>query len=200
MSDGVDPRARRRGRWAIVLLLIGLLAAVVPALVAGSRSRTVVYLFRTGNGSTPPRAIVMTTDSPTPEIYRVTGDDLSVDTNDGVVRIRGSANLALTTTGMPPWTSVVDLVQHDAGWAAAAASIALAPLLFLWWRRAATAFVRVAGIACCAAAGVSVCALVLFRADGAPPVDGDTWWTVPLGAALMTAAFLVAPAPRVRDE
>src|SRR5262245_56103358 len=176
MSDAPDPRARRRLRWAVVLLLLGFLGAVVLALVAGRGSGAVVYLFATVDGSTPPPPVVMPTDSPTAQTWRVTGDHLSVDTSDGVLKISG-VTITAKSNGLRSWTSIFDLVQHDAGWAAAAVAIALAPFLFLWWRRAATSFGRVAGIACCAAAGVSVCLLVLFRPDGAPPVDAATWWT-----------------------
>jgi hypothetical protein len=200
MSDAPDPRVRRRIRWAVALLLLGLLGAAIPPLVAGSGSRTVVYLFTTGNRPTAASPVVLTTDLQPSEVLRVTGDDVFVDTKGGVLNVRGGAQFTITTSGVPRWTSVVDLVQHDAGWAAAAVSIALAPFLFLWWRRSATTFVRVAGIACCAAAGLSVCALVLFGPDGAPPADARTWWTVPVGAALMAAAFLVAPPPSRRDD
>jgi len=37
MSDASDRRRRWRVRWAVALLLFGLLGAVVPALAAGSR-------------------------------------------------------------------------------------------------------------------------------------------------------------------
>src|SRR5262245_34342691 len=37
MSDDTTPRARRRMRWAVVLLALGFLGAFVPGLAAGGR-------------------------------------------------------------------------------------------------------------------------------------------------------------------
>jgi hypothetical protein len=67
---------------------------------------------------------------------------------------------------------------------------------------AAIAFGRVTGVACCVAASSAVCAFALTVAPGPLDVAMDSWgWiALPAGGLLMAAAFLVAPAPRVRDE
>jgi hypothetical protein len=197
MSDVQDRRTRRRARWAVALLIIGLLGAVVPALAAGSGFLPIEHIYRV-EGS---RLIPLSSPGsagPAPMECRISGDVLATGVNAAGLTVRGSGEAKIMY--IAPWTSAVYLVQHDAGWAAAAAAIALAPLLFLWWRRAAVSFVRVAGLACCVAAGASVCAIVLLGQDEGSHVVGGTWWTVPVGAAVMAAAFLVAPTPRRRDD
>jgi hypothetical protein len=97
-------------------------------------------------------------------------------------------------------TSATALVQGDLGWAAAAASLAIAPLLFAWWRLGGPSFSRLAGVVCAVVASVSVCVLVGRMTDTSRLFPDGTWWTVPAGGALMAASFLVAPAPRRCDE
>ena len=182
MNDDAVLRARLRARCAVALLLVGLVVAFVPGLAAGD-------LFL---------------PSPFPEfdvIIRSIGTDRSVGTNHygfgGVTTARVLVGAPVTT--WPP-TSLIGWVRADGSWAASAVSLLVAPLLFLWWRRSAIGFGRVAGIVCCLAASSVVCLMVLTNPvrEIAPP--GWIWRTVPLGGALMAAAFLVAPAPRVRDE
>jgi hypothetical protein len=96
--------------------------------------------------------------------------------------------------------SLPDLVRADASWTVAIATLAVAPALFLWWRRSPARFLRGAGVACCVAASAAVCTLALTRPYGEIGPLSWIWCTVPLGGALMAAAFLVAPAPQVRDE
>ena len=178
-----------RGRVAIAVLLLGFAAAVVPGLAAGDGflrppgDRLFPWLGPPYSG---------TTDG---ECFWVLGEGVSEDA-DGVPRAR----IPTFTLYGPVWPSAAGLVRHNAGWAAAAAAIALTPLLFLWWRRAGTSFGRVSGIACGAAASAAVLGLVLIPGEPELRCVQGVWWTVPAGGALMCAAFLVAPAPVRRLE
>jgi MFS superfamily sulfate permease-like transporter len=178
MSDAPAPRARRRGRWAVALLLVGFVGAFVPGLVAGER---------------------FVCSDPKWDHFNYFIEDMSDATDPLVGGTSHPAFGNLVLVPSPP-KSLLDLVQTDPSWAVAAATLLIAALLFLWWRRTSTSFVRVAGIACGMAASAAVCALVLTRPDREFLSLGWIWGTVPAGGALMAAAFLVAPAPRVRDE
>jgi hypothetical protein len=164
MSDAA-PRARRRIRWAVALLLLGFVVAFVPGLAAGDwfLSPDKVKLELLGAGKYPNVGAYWT--------YR------------GVI--------------VP---SLIELVRYETGWAVAIGTLLGAPPLFVWWRRSAAAFVRATGALCCAAASLAVCLLALTH----PLMEGLTrswiWCAVPLGGALMAAAFLVAPPPRPRDD
>ena len=196
MSDAPNPRARWRVGLAVALLLVGLLGAVIPALAAGTAFLPDERVYQVDGSKAIPMSFAKS--APTPVECRFTGETYSVGPTPGGMTINGRGRVTLSI--IAPWTSADWLVLHDARWTSVAAAFAIAPLLFLWWRRAAWSFGRVAGIACCAAGGVSVCAIVLLGRDEGSRVVGGTWWTVPLGAAVMLAAFVVAPAPRVRDE
>jgi hypothetical protein len=176
MSDAPDPRDRRRIRWAVALLLLGFLVAFVPGLAAGDDF------------------VVVTSEWNVIEKGSRHDDHVSAPiVLHFYVRTDG------TVLRVPP-TSYCDLVGDDLSWATSAATLLVAPLLFLWWRRSALRFGRGAGIACCVVASAAISALVLTRADLEYMSLAWTWGTVPLGGALMVAAFLVAPAPRPRDD
>ena len=170
MSDDAVPRVR----WAVALLLVGLVVAFVPGLAAGDRfvrvRRVTIYATLQGPAES--------------EHWVDEGDALWAWEFDNA---------------WPEGTSACDLVRTDLGWAFVAGALAGAPALFLWWRRASLALARATGIACAIAAAVSATALAtsLLHPWKLPP---GIWWTVPVGAAVMAAAFLVAPAPQVRDE
>lgn len=99
---------------------------------------------------------------------------------------------------LSPWTSATTMVRSDAAWAAIAISLVLVPALFAWWRGAGFRVARTAGLVCAVAASASVVALVMSMQLS--HVLAGVWWTVPAGGALMAVAFVVAPAPRRRDE
>jgi hypothetical protein len=157
-------------RWAVALLVAGVVVAFVPGLAAGER-----FLY-------PSPPLVHLGPRPRPPFLISSGL-----VPDGLI------------VKFPP-TSLVELVRTDAAWAIAAATLLASPLLFLWWRSSAIGFGRVAGVACCVAAAAAACVLVINRWEFEYFKPGWIWMSVPLGAALMAAAFLVAPAPRVRDE
>ena len=156
-----------RMRVAVAVLVIGLVVAFVPGLIAGEEFLRAVRVWFA----------------------------------DGHDEWLGSVYLFTHERRMPrcPGTSAEYLVRVDGGWAAVAISLALAPFLFGWWRLAGAGFLRIAGTGCAVAAGASAFAFVASMRGVSNLPDG-VWWTVPLGGALMAAAFLVAPPPRVRDE
>src|SRR5262245_17053887 len=158
MSDAPNPRTRHRIRWAIALLLLGLLGAVVPALVSGPRflSSAAVYLLDDGRTVVIPALTARAAAGrPAPMFFKVTGDRVSANVDGGVLTFTGGSTLTFTS-GPSAWTSAADLVTHEPGWTAAAAAIALTPFLFLWWRRSAAGVARATGIACCVAASAAV--------------------------------------------
>lgn len=177
-------RARVRARFAVVLLLLGLAVASVPGLAAGDAFRpgTVIYSVSRGPFTW------VAAQRPTQNAFTV---DVTTPRVEHTFRIYPRS----------PWrSSLPDLVLHETGWTAAAvALLALAPL-FAWWRRAGLTFGRVAGVASSAAAAASVCLLVLVPRADTFESAGGVWWTVPLGAVLMGAAFAVAPAPVPRRD
>src|SRR5262245_43085643 len=185
MSDAPEPRGRRRVRWAVALLVLGLVVALVPGLGSGDHFLPSVFTD-------------VQWDSAVPSVGGATFTLAGL--NHFGFRIESSASLAFDTFPADPSTSFAGLVTTDLAWSVAAATLLVAPLLFVWWRRSAAGFVRIAGIAACVAATGAVCALVLTRRDREYLDLYSAWITVPAGAALMAAAFLVAPAPRVRDE
>lgn len=192
MSDASDPRARRRLGRAVALLVIGLLVAFVPALVAGDR-----FLLD------PYQASIAAWDQAIPSSANATLTYGTVGTSHygfGGTSSEASVSADTFVVNFGPPTSLSDLVSSDIAWAIPAATLLLVPGLFLWWRRSAVTFGRIAGAASAIAASSVVCALVLTRDwnEFVPP--GWIWVSVPLGGALMAAAFVVAPAPRVRDE
>jgi len=202
MSDDAAPRARRRIRWAVALLLVGLLGAVVPALVAGPRFLSSASVYPLADGRVIVIAGFAGRGGPGPWVpihYQVTGDRVSAEVEGGVLTIRARGTITVTSSPSA-WTSAADLVTHEPGWTAAAVAIALTPLLFVWWRRSGAGVPRATGIACCVAASAAVCAFVLTRPANDVVSPGWVWCTVPAGAALMVAAFAVAPPPRMRDE
>lgn len=161
-----------RMRWAVALLVLGLVVAIVPSVVSGVRFVRAVIVW-------------------------------SIPATSG--QWRGRWRDVCDEHGFHPFgpfpegTSAIDLIRSDTAWAVVAAALALVPLLFGWWRRADVGFARTAGITCAVAASASVVALVASIPDQSHLPVG-VWWTVPLGGALMAAAFVVAPAPRRRDE
>jgi len=198
-------RPTRRTLCAHLLLLVGLAVAVAPGLTAGQdfapRSpRRVFSSFASIRVQVAATPVGAGTAKPVVWFHTVRAPDSSAPAA-GSVGPAAAQPFSLTYFWQPLSPTAVDLVQSDAGWAAAAVSIALAPFLFLWWRRAGTSFGRIAGIACGAVASAAVCSLVLVPREGTAAVVGGVWWTVPLGGALMCAAFLVAPAPSpMRDD
>jgi hypothetical protein len=161
---------KRRMRWAIAMLVAGVVVAFVPAIAAGERFLDPYSpLVSLGPWHRPPFNI-----------------------HSGLIPD------GLIVKFPPP--SLVELVQTDAAWAIAAATLLASPMLFLWWRRSAIGFGRVTGVACCVAAAAAACVLVIHRWDSGYVKPGWIWTAVPLGGALMAASFLVAPAPQVRDE
>jgi hypothetical protein len=184
MSDSTDLCARRRGRWAVTLLLLGLVVAFVPGLAAGDRS------VPTSSG---------TWDVAVFGVASGTHSFAPVGSNHFGLRSAAERTTTIVDDSYP-LASLSELVRGSVAWAVSAATLLLAPLLFLWWRRSATGFGRAAGVASCFAAAGAVCALVLTRPDCEFVSPAAIWCFVPLGGALMAAAFLVAPPPRVRDE
>ena len=195
---------RARAGLGVVLLLFGLLVTVVPGLAAGDA-------FHPGlpGGVIVTRVVPAQASATAPpsgdRSFRVS---LPLVTADGETRVRqGGPAIALNQTlaftftfGPPPGSSLTDLVLHEPGWTAAALGLVLAPLVFVWWRRRGVPFARVVGIACSLAAGAAVGALVFESRARFSDAEGGVWWTLPLGAALMGAAFLVAPAPERRGD
>src|SRR5262245_20552068 len=123
MSDDATPRARWRTRCAVALLLLGLGAAFVPALVADQGFLRIIHLWHVDGRE---------------EWVEVMGRGYSW--RPGV-------------TDLHPGTTAEMMVCSEIGWAALAISLASVPLLFGWWRLAGVAFVRIAGLACTVAAG-----------------------------------------------
>jgi hypothetical protein len=185
MSDAPDPRDRRRICWAVALVLLGFLVAFVPGLLSGDE----FVPRRPTSTDWYSRPLSNTSFAATPAETSHAGS--------GVARTFVIRSLTIV---IDPPTSLVGLATTDLSWAVAAATLLVAPLLFLWWRRSATGFGRAAGVASCFAAAGAVCALVLTRPDCEVVSPAAIWCMVPLGGALMGAAFLLAPAPRVRDE
>jgi hypothetical protein len=193
-------RMRARATFAVVLLLLGLLVTVVPGLAAGDE-------FRRGL----PGVVVVTpvvpaqSSAPAPPsgelCFRVLTADRTVRVRNGGPAITLNQTLAFTiTSGPPTGSSLTDLVLHEAGWTTAALGLVIAPLLFVWWQRRGVSFARMLGIACSLAAGAAVGALVFESRARFSDAEGGNWWTLPLGAALMGAAFVVAPAPGRRSD
>lgn len=176
-----DAAPRWRSRLAVALLLLGLVVAFVPGLIAGDE-----FLW-----STATRKVLFTNG----KVVRTYVVDFATATPgpSGPTRIVGLSFLIYPT-------SLVELATTDIAWASSLVALGVAAGLFVWWRRTAIGFGRVVGIGSCAAAAVAVCALVLSRFDHEYVSPGWTWRTVPLGAALMAAAFVTAPAPPRRDD
>jgi hypothetical protein len=192
-------RTRIRARLGVVLLLLGLAVAAVPGLAAGDD-----FLPRswTGTGCVQiplPFAGAPTT-GPGPFLIRASGDGLSATTSAGAITIQASGTF--TITGWPfVHSSLTGLVLHEPGWTAAAIALLSMVPFYGWWRRGGLSFGRAAGVAACVAAAAGVCVLTLAAPTGSVDVAvGAVWWTVPFGAALMGAAFLVAPAPERRGD
>jgi hypothetical protein len=164
-------------RWAVAVLLAGVLVAFVPALLAGDR-----FIVQRFDG----------------EAWLLGGRTGA----DGLARLplpewRG---MALIPAGRGR-SSLLTIARNELPWAVSVATLLVAPLLFVWWRRSAIGFGRTAGATTSVAAAGAVCAHVLTRSvDEHVSLDPMWWTTFPAGAALMAIAFLVAPAPRVRDE
>ena len=190
MSDGADLPARRRARCAVAVLLIGLVVAFVPGLAAEQHFVRAVETFaclQPGPGSPTYRWVEL--DAPDEQGGRAS--TAPVYTWNGIQPVQL----------VPIWgTSALELVRRELGWAAAAATLAIIPLLFACWRFGNASFGRSAGVACAAVACISVCVLVGRMTDSSRLLPGGFWWTVPVGGALMAAAFLVAPPPRPRDD
>jgi len=187
MSDAPDPRARRRGRWAVALLLLGLVVALVPGLVAGDE-----FLGAEINGDW---------DVSIRGVANGTFTFVGPGTNHAGFGGRPTHTVLTTDAFRTPLAdSLVDSVRTDLSWAGSLASLIVAPLLFLWWRRSAIRFGRIVGAACCVATSTVVCVTLLTHPMYEFATLGRVWLTVPLGGALMAAAFVVAPAPRVRHE
>jgi hypothetical protein len=161
--------SKARMRWAVALLVVGVVVAFAPGLAADMAFLRVVHIWHVDGRGEWIELVGLTRFDRT----RVDGSELG--------------------------TSALDLVRTEVAWAAIAASLGVVSLLFGWWRRDGFPFARWAGVGCSMAAAVSVIALVASM-RGLSDVPSGNWWTVPLGGALMAAAFVVAPAPRVRDE
>jgi len=199
-TGGAAPtlRARIRTRVAVVLLLLGLAVAVMPGLAAGDAFRPSAWIC-VGSWRLPFPPTAAPSSGAAPTKYSIEGEEVTIELIGGATNIRAKGSIRIVGTPFGR-SSLIDLVLHEAGWTAAAvALLALAPL-FVWWRRAALTFGRVAGIASSVAAAASVCLLVLVPRANPPEFVGGVWWTVPLGAVLMGAAFVVAPAPVPRRD
>ena len=194
MSEDADVRAKRLVRWAVAVLLLGLVVALVPGLAAGEGFVRAVD-FRIHLSLPQPGEFV----------------------SDGWVEVAGPNEAGgsfsfettpYSSTKPPPNVTLVQicgtrastLVRDELSWTAAAAALAIAPLLFAWWRFGNPSFGRTAGVACAVVASLTVCVLVSRMADTSWTFPAGVWWTVPAGGALMAAAFVVAPTPRRRDE
>lgn len=111
-------------------------------------------------------------------------------------------------TGSPlvSW-SLLDLATSDAGWAALALSLVLAPFWFLAWRLGRAPAGRAIGLMWSASAAVAALILPsqqaegMLRAVGKTPSNsvGGSHWTLLAASALLVAAFAVAPAPVARE-
>lgn len=167
---------RVRMRVAVAVMVVGAVVAFAPGLAAGDRFVSVMPIW-----------------------FNPSRWD---DRKDGLVwtEISGRFDFSWPHRFEPlRGTSAVDLARLDSSWTIVAATLALVPALFVWWRRANFAFARAAGVACAVVASAAVVVLVKSM-PGLSKLPGGAWWTVPVGGALMAAAFVVAPAPRVRDE
>jgi hypothetical protein len=156
---------------AITLLVLGLVVAFVPGLAAENGFLRAIHLW--------------------------SGD--SSETRDWWMYVPGRFHMPVLSVDRVLGTSALDLIRSEVEWAIVAASLGLVPVLFGWWRRAGVGFARTGGVGVSVAAAASVIALV-GSMRGLSDLPAGVWWTVPLGGALMAAAFLVAPTPRVRDE
>ena len=119
-----------------------------------------------------------------------------------------STSIPVDVFGLPPmsWT-LLELVTSDAGWAALALSLLLAPLWFVAWRRGLSPAGRAIGIVWSASALFAACILVSRRSQevlsamGSSPSTaiGGSYWTLIAAGVLLAAAFAVAPAPVARE-
>ncbi len=187
-------RARVPARVALALLLIGLFIAFVPGLAAGNG-----FMPRAWVSSGSIQIALPMASGQSQRFATATGDELTIDTTGGVLTIRGKTSINLTGSWFAP-SSLTDLALAEPGWAAAvAALLAMAPL-YAWWRRGSLSFGRVLGAATGVVAAAAVCAMAIDSAHDLSTVTSGEWWTVPLGALLMGAAFVVAPEPVRRSE
>jgi hypothetical protein len=178
MSDALERRWTRRAQWAVALLLLGSAVAFVPGLAAGDAFMRTQWT--TANGSLPPFTTAKWTTT-TPVTF-------------------GGRPFRIRSLSFVIDDSLTALVRNDPSWAASIATLVFAPFLFLWWRRSAIGFGRVAGVAACVAAATAVCGIVQLSAGREIAEPKWVWATVAIGGALMAAAFLVAPTPRPRDD
>ena len=186
-------RSRIRARLGVVLLLLGLAVAAVPGLAAGNAFLPRLW-FRVGSVTTPLPLVQVKSTGATAAPVLTSSGNVIVSPRLRVVATEAGAIYVITGWPSAP-TSLADLVLHEPGWTAAAIALLTMVPFYAWWRRCGLSFGRIAGVATCIASAAEVCVLVLVPAPD-PPVDWRVWWTVPLGAALMGAAFVVAPAPR----
>src|SRR5262245_42345583 len=131
MSDAPDRGPRWRRRLAVALLLLGFLGAVVPALAIGTGFLPDERVYQVDGSKLIPMSFAKA--GPAPVECRVTGEAHAVASTPAGLTVSGRGQVTLLF--IAPWTSADWLVQHDARWTAVAAAIAIAPLLFLWWRR-----------------------------------------------------------------
>jgi hypothetical protein len=195
-------RMRARARLAVVLLLLGLLVASVPGLAVGDEFLSAgsfgawVRIDEGPQGPGPP--------GPAPQkspAWRWVRASPAPPHVGSFVRFNADRRAFWSVPTVPPPLSMTNLVRHEAAWTAAALALVVTPLLFAWWRRRGASFGRGVGIACSLAGGAAVGALVLEAHSRYADAQGGVWWTVPLGGALMGAAFLVAPPPtRAGDD
>ena len=194
-------RTRLRARLGVVLLVIGLLVAAVPGLVAGNAFFPRAWL-RAGSFEIPLPLAGWSPGSTRPQMIDVSGDEIQVSSNGSrgreTITITGNASISITGAPFAP-SRLTDLVLYEPGWTAAAIAVLLGVPLYIWWRRGGLSFGRAAGVAMCVAAAAAVCLLVLVPETDGPRGRG-IWWTVPLGASLMATAFVVAPAPERRVD
>ena len=90
------------------------------------------------------------------------------------------------------WHTAVEMVRQRPTWAVLAASMMLAALWYLWWRRTRVPFGRGVGVVLSLATTTGF-ALQFRTAWG----GGLVLWT--FSALLLAAAFLVAPEPQDRE-
>jgi hypothetical protein len=199
------PAGRTRTRAAVALLVVGMLVASVPGLAVGDEFLSGgslgawVRLDDPGQGPRPAGTATWSIQpAPRWRGFRVS----PAPPEDGsFVRFNAVRSAFWSVPTVPPPLSMTNLVRHEAGWTAAALALVVTPLLFAWWRRRGASFGRGVGIACSLAGGAAVGALVLEAHARYGDAQGGVWWTVPLGALLMGAAFVVAPAPgRALDD